>query len=341
MQWPALLPQLPSEPIRGMSPQVIPRLVASICIGICAAVVTDMLPQAITIQGVAIGDIGPPLVGLQRALHGDSPYDILLRSGPLALYPFTTMLVLAPFLLLPITAVAPVFCGVSSSVLSWALLTGGHWWRLMAFLSVPYLMALYSVQWSPLFLAALLLPPLLPIALVKPQLGIALLAAGKWNRWSLVATSAILLLSLILRPTWPIEWIQSGVTRFYDSRVPLLIAPGLLLAAAVFFVRSARGRLVLTMALIPQRFYYDQLLLFFIPTSWRQMVFLLVISWTGAAWSLHTGAWNPASGYQIDAVWRVVVWTLYLPALAILAHEWWTTVRGRKALHDAAESIGD
>ena len=79
--------------------------------------------------------------------------------------------------------------GLSTAAFAWALAAGRAWWRLAALLSVPFLMALYSVQWSPLFTAALLVPALLPLAVVKPQLGLALAAAGRWT-WRTVVTAA-------------------------------------------------------------------------------------------------------------------------------------------------------
>jgi hypothetical protein len=79
------------------------------------------------------------------------------------------------------------------------------------------------------------------------------------------------------------------------------------------------------MAITPQRFIYDQLLLFIVPRTRRQMLFLLVSSWAGALTGIYTGWWNPASGVQPLIMWRVTVLTHHLPALAILVFEWWTT----------------
>jgi len=310
----------------------------AVAVGVAAAALSTTMRHAITLDGVPVGDIGPPLIGLRLALSGSNPYAIELATAPLAQYPVTTMVVLVPLLLLPVAWVAPTFCGLSTAGLAWALTAGGAWWRLAALLSVPYLMALYSVQWSPLMTAALLAPALLPLAVVKPQLGIALAAGGRWSWRTVAVAAAIVVVSLLVRPRWPLEWWGSGTPGLYDARVPLLVIPGFLLAAAVLFVRSWRGRVVLAMALVPQRFWYDQLLLFVVPSTWRQMMVLLVTSWTGASWCLHTGLWNPRSGTQVPEVWTTVVLTCHLPALALVAWQRWCERRRSRDGDDLSAS---
>ena len=316
-----------AEPVSPRRPSLWTRLAVVAVVGLGAAALSTTMRHAITLDGVPVGDIGPPLVGLRLALSGSNPYAIELATAPLAQYPVTTMVVLAPLLLLPVAWVAPAFCGLSTAGLAWALTTGGAWWRLAALLSVPYLMAMYSVQWSPLLTAAMLAPALLPLAVVKPQLGIALAAGGRWSWRTIAAALTIVVVSLLVRPGWPLEWWGSGTPGLYDARVPLLVVPGFVLAAAILFVRSWRGRLVLAMALVPQRFWYDQLLLFVVPSTWRQMMALLVTTWIGASWCLYAGVWNPRSGTQVPEVWTAVVLTCHLPALALVAWQWWSQMR--------------
>ncbi len=281
------------------------------------------IPPAIYLDGVPVGDVGPPLAGMRRALEGGSPYEVMLRIGPVPQYPFTAMIVVAPLLLLPTRLVPMAFCALATGAFAWSLTRDGHWWRLMALLSAPHLAAIDGVQWAPFATAALLLPALLPVSVVKPQLGLVLAAAGRWTRLSLAATVGLVVMSLLIRPGWPVEWFASGTHRLYQPGIPLLILPGVLLVVAAAFVRSARGRLVLAMAITPQRFIYDQLLLFVVPRTGRQMLFLLVASWAGALAGIHMGWWHPASGEQPLIMWRVTILTHHLPALAILVSEWW------------------
>ncbi len=314
---------LPPDDTVG-NPRPVPRAVVAVIVGLVSGGLTHWLPNPITLGGIPVGDVGPPLVGLQRALEGLSPYGTSLTGGPLAQYPFVTMVVLAPLLLVPVAAVAGVFGGISGAVFAWALTSRGQWWRLMSLVSVPFLMALYSVQWSPLLTAALAWSPLLFLAVVKPQMGLALVAAGRWRRWPVVAAIAVVAVSFVIRPTWLVEWFSSGVFGQYEARVPMLVAPGFLLIGAALLIRSRSGRLRGSMALIPQRFWYDQLLLFMVPATWRQMFVLVVTSWMGLWWCLARG-WDPASGWQELWVWRVVVLSLYLPAMAIAGWQWFSS----------------
>lgn len=325
------LPRVADEAPAGRRPPAVVRLTVALLAATLAALATWWMPHGITLGGEPVGDIGPPLVSLRLLTAGHDPYDLALASGDLAQYPATTMLVLAPLAALPVPSWAPVFAAVTTGLLAWAMLRSGHWWRLLALLSVPYLMALHSVQWSPVFTAALLLPGLLPVAVAKPQLAVALVAAGQWRRTTLAVTALLVTVSFVVRPSWPLEWLASGVFGLYDSRIPLLVGPGFVLAAALLFLRSRRGRLLAAMVCIPQRFYYDPLLLFVIPTTWRQMLFLLTCSWGGALWCLQSGWWSPASGIQVPRVWIVVVLSLHLPALLLLAGEWWAEWRRRPA----------
>src|SRR5437588_3610364 len=168
------------------------------------------MPHSIRLSGVPIGDIGLPLIGMSQFLAGGSPYALRLRNTDAALYPFTTMLFLAPLLLLPLRFAAAVFCGVVTSLLAFAILRQGPLWRLLIFASPCYVSALHSVQWSPLLVAALLLRSLLPSAISKPQLGLILLVAGRWSRTTIAVTAAIVVFSLLIFPRWPLDWFQHG-----------------------------------------------------------------------------------------------------------------------------------
>ncbi len=238
------------------------RLLLSLGVGVAAGLLALYLPHPIVFQGVGVGDIGAPLLAMRRFLEGTPPYGIATDRGALAAYPFTTSLLLSPLLLVPLWMVAPLFCALSSALLAYGLLKEGERWRLLLFASVPFLSSLHSVQWPPLFAAALLMPTILPLAVVKPQLGVVLLAAARWNRYAVVGAGALLLLSLALYPTWPLDWWRDGMMGNYTGRIPLLVGPGFLLLLAAPFWRTRSARLLLAMALVPQRIWYDQLLLF-------------------------------------------------------------------------------
>ncbi|MBV9493507.1 MAG: hypothetical protein JOZ54_04625 [Acidobacteria bacterium] len=292
----------------------------AISIGIAAAVATWWMPHPIRVAGVSLGDIALPLVGMKGFTLGANPYDLRLHGSAPALYPFTAMILLWPFTLLPLRLAAPAFMGLSSALLGWGVARHGRPWQLLLFLSPSYWSAVYSVQWSPAITAALLLPFLLPLAVVKPQLGVVLAAGGRWSRMPIVATLVLVSLSLAIWPVWPVEWLHKGNLHTFNGSVPLLVVPGFLLVGAVIAWRKREGRMLLAMAIVVQRYFYDQLPLYLIPKTWRQMTILLLTSWIAVAVCFRAGWIDVASGAQRRDVWIAVILGTFLPALALLVY---------------------
>jgi hypothetical protein len=304
-------------------PRYVPPLV-----GVVAAIVAFVLPHPITLHGVGIGDVGPPLIGMAQFLHGGAPYAVAVRAGRIAAYPFTTMLVLSPLLVVPIPLVAATFWGLVSFALAEAIRRNGSPWQLLLFATPSYVSAMHAVQWSPLFTAALLAPALLAFAVVKPQLGLVLVAACRWSWRSVTAAAVLVLLSIAIFPRWPWIWLKQGSLNTYLGRPPLLIGPGILLLASAYAWRKWKGRCVLAMSVVPQRFFYDQLLLFVAPESASQMALLLATSWAAVGVSFAAGWWNPQSGEQQPLAWMAVVLGFHIPAAAIVV---WNEWRSRTA----------
>jgi hypothetical protein len=280
-------------------------------------VAASLMPHPVRLHGAAMGDVAMPLAGMERFQQGGSPYEVRLRGSTPTLYPFPTMIVLWPLLLFPPALVAPLFMALSSGVLAYAILRCGRPWQLLAFASPSFLSAMESVQWSPLLMAALLLPPLLPLAVVKPQLAVVLAAGGRWTRKTIVVAAGIVILSLLLYPRWPMEWLTHGNLQTFNGRVPLLVVPGFLLIAGLGALRTQEGRVITAMSLTVQRLFYDQLLLFVLPRTVLQMLALLACSWSVAALSYLRGWFVFGSGGQDPRAWLATVVGLYLPALAI------------------------
>lgn len=299
----------------------------AVLIGILAGAVSTFIPHPITLGGVGVGDIGPPVVSGKLYLDGRSPYQVSLKGVEITLYPFTTSLALSPLLLLSPQWWAPVFVVIVSAALAFAILTRGEIWRLLVFLSLPFWSAIHSVQWSPLFTAALLLPALLPVAIVKPQLGVVLAVSGRWRRRDVIVAATFFLLSVVLLPTWPMQWLRQGRLDQYEGRIPLLIGVGIVGVTCVYLWRNGRARLLLVMSIISQRYYYDQLLLFLIPRGPVQMAVLVATSWTGAAICWFAGWWVPASGVQDARVWQMTTASIFLPCLVMVWMEWWKARR--------------
>src|SRR4030095_3502455 len=121
-------------------------------------------------------------------------------------------------------------------------------------------------------------------------------------------------LSLAIYPTWPLVWLKQ--TAGYKGAVPpmfsLPLGPVMLLALLRW--RSRRAWLLFLMALMPQRVVYDQLVLLFVASTWRQLAFLVVTSWLTMPALIHFGGWNTLPGG-----WQTwILATLYLPALLVV-----------------------
>lgn len=296
------------------------RYLPAILIGVTAALAAAVMPHPVRLAGVEVGDIGLPLAGMAQFEAGGSPYEVRLRGHTPALYPFTTMLVLWPLKLVPLRFVVAVFVGLSSFALALAIARHGKPWQLLLFLTPAYWSAVQSVQWSPLLTAAILLPPLLPLALVKPQLGLVLAVCGRWSRWTLLASAALVTVSLLVWPRWPVEWVKHGHLDTFNGVSPVTVLPGIVLLLGVLAWRTREGRLLLAMSVIVQRYFYDQLPLYLVARTWRQMVLLLGTSWALALLLLATHRFELAAGLQDVVVWRALIAGLFLPALGIVLY---------------------
>jgi hypothetical protein len=255
------------------------------------------------------GDFWFPLCAAKVLLAGGDPYGDACRmrttEHTFPPNPLTTALVVVPFVPFGKAMAGPFLFGTISGVLAAGLLQQREWWRLLTFVSGPYWIALMLVQWSPLLLALLYFPLLLPLTLVKPHVGLPVfLTRMTWKRT--LACAAFGLFSLAIDPTWPLRWLPQ--IQSYTGFIALLVLPaGPLLLAALYRWRDEHGRFLLFMSLVPQRSWYDALLLWWLPRPPLQMIVLTLASWVGLrAWQL---------GIKIE---QLVVTTVYLPALLLL-----------------------
>lgn len=258
------------------------------------------------------GDIAMPLCMARAVIEGDDAYTRcqgFQSDGvtPNTANPITTALIVMPLLVFPPQIAAALFIGLSTGLLSFGLTRGGLE-RLIVLLAFPYWQAVQVVQWSPMLFATALLPALLPLTLAKPHLG-APIALTRLTLWRAVACAALLGVSLLLVPTWPWRMLgRIGAPGDYQS--PILMLPlGPALALALLRWRSPRARLLLLLALVPQRTFYDCFLLWLIPETRRETLVLVVLSW------VCYYAWYLAPGIG-GAQW--VLWLLYLPSLAMV-----------------------
>lgn len=297
------------------------RVVLSILIGILAGIGTYFLPVSTIYNGAHLGDLCPIFYGIKHFIDGTSVYEgHFFNNAPMTAYPFTTMMSLYPFSFLPIEFVGPVFFSVSSALFAYALLFDGKHWRILVLLSPAYIFSLHSIQFVPLLSSAFVLPFLLPLAAIKPQLGIVLFASGKWNLKLFILFGLFIVLSFIIYPNWLTDWLFYGNLSRYKGTMPILQGFGFLLLLSLLKLKDRRSRILAAMAVIPQRLWYDQLMLFFIPQTISQLAVLLFGSWLSFFLSMHYG-WLLENELQDKGSWMMFVNFVYLPALAMIYHD--------------------
>jgi hypothetical protein len=243
----------------------------------------------------------------KEMLAGKYPYPPSLNNIP---YPLTAAVFAIPFTLFTKGIAGAIFFGLSCFLLAFGV-TEKNWRGLWIFTSFPLFSAMIFVQWSPLAVAAVFFP-WIGIAALKPQLGLPVLVASR--DWRTVASPLLLLLvSLVIRPSWPREWLS--LTHGYPFFLPLLFSPGFLLLPLVRWIKRRDVQLLLVMAIMPQRWFYDTLLLWLVPETEKEYLWLSGISWVGGIYWFHL---LPDLVYE--NVWVLMVATCYAPAMLIIVH---------------------
>lgn len=263
------------------------------------------------------GDLSWAIRGAAQLWSGHNPYHdpALGRDKPYPFndplfYPLPALFIATPLMWVPRPLAGALFVGGSIGLLCWGI--GRDGWRLWPLLlSAPLWSAVFTVQWSPLLVAAALSPALLPLTLAKPNVGLPLLLAAPTRR-RLAWCAALVAVSMVVLPSWPLDWLRNA--RQHTVFVPALLFPGTIVLLAAWRWRDPRARLLLLTALMPQRAIYDQLGLWLVARSWQQALLLSVGSWiTLIGWWL---------GPTVVQRW-IVVW-LYLPSFAMLV---WPTLQ--------------
>ena len=276
------------------------RLYVSVTIGLASGFSCWFLLHHFT-QGAA--DFGWAIHAAQRALAGLNPYDT-----PLEQYPLTAALFALPFIRLVPDVAAGCFFGISSGLLALGV-TRRSYAGLVVFLAYPYWAAMITAQWSPLIMASAFFPFLLPATMAKPQIGFPV-AMSHLSRRGLIACVLWALLSLAWLPRWP--WLWSHQFGYYQHFIPLLVFPGPLLLLALFRFRQRNTWLLLLTACMPQRWFFDSLILWLIPKSRRQLLWTSLLSWGAGIWRWYHALHTPAQ------VGRCAIVFLYLPMLLVV-----------------------
>jgi hypothetical protein len=236
-------------------------------------------------------------------LAGKNPYDT-----PLQQYPLTAAFFGLPFVWLRPEVAAGAFFGLSSALLAFGLTRHGYT-GLLIFLAYPYWAGFLTAQWPPLIMASAFFPLLLPATLVKPQIGLPV-ALTHLSRRGILACAGLVLVSLIVAPRWPLLWVHQLGN--YQHFIPLLVLPGPLLALALLRYRERDAWLLFLMACMPQRWFFDTLVLWLIPKTRREILVTALLSWGAGLWRWYHFP------HSFDQVGRWAVLWIYLPMLAVV-----------------------
>jgi hypothetical protein len=280
------------------------RILISVAIGVFSGAFCWFLMVHLH-QGAA--DFAWSLDSARFLLAGKNPYGMPIPPGVVQ-YPLTATFFGLPFTWLRPEVAAGAFYGLSSALLAFGLIRHGYT-RLLVFLAYPYWAGFLTAQWPPLIMAGAFFPLLLPVTMAKPQIGLPV-ALTHLSRRGVLACAALVAVSLILIPRWPWLWLHQPGT--YQHFIPLLVLPGPLVALALWRYHDKDAWLLFLMGCMPQRWFFDTLVLWLIPKTRREILLTAGLSWFAAIWRWYH---FPHSYTQVGR-WTVL-W-VYLPMLAVV-----------------------
>jgi len=295
------------------------RLVVALVIGVAAG----LFSWGMQLRSGAAPDFAYPHTAVGFFLDGQNPY-VAMDGSPGArfpfdqplFYPFTALLFVLPFAAFNLATATGLFIGLSSAALAYCITRDGLW-RVHVFASASFVFAATVGQFSPLLMLMAFHPRFGFLAAVKPNIGLALFVRRP-SVQAVVGSLILLGVSIAIFPTWPADWLQSLRRSIADEthRSPVLQWGGFLLLLSAIAWRRPGGRLLFTLSLIPQALlFYDQLLLWLIPQTRQQSIFLTAASQVGMiVWYLSLDA----NDNPVASAYPFVVPFLFIPALGVL-----------------------
>jgi hypothetical protein len=272
-------------------------------------------------------------------LNGRDPY-ALIGPGkefewqwPLA-YPLSTVVAATPFALLPLLVARIVVAALSAGLFTFAISARGVG-VLSVLGSAAMLDSVRAVQLSPLLAASVLLVGVTPAAVLKPNIGFALLAASP-RRGALVATGltsmVLVVVAFLAQPAWLSRW-RDALASLAHLRIPALSFGGPFLLLALLRWRRLDARVLLACAVVPHTpSAYDVLPLALVARNRREgLAFALL---TYVALTLQIVWMSPAPAADRPSLGALILnICVYLPALAAVL------ARPNESESDAADGL--
>lgn len=134
-------------------------------VGIFAGFGTYYLPVCTIYNDAHLRDLWGPLFDMKSFIFGYSAYggQFDYNGTPFVSYPFTTMLAVYPFTLVPLSLAGPIFFSLCSALFASALLHVGEGLRSLVLLSPSYIFSLEATRFAPLLASAFVFPCMLPL----------------------------------------------------------------------------------------------------------------------------------------------------------------------------------
>ena len=257
--------------------------------------------------------------------EGGNPYRAIGPEGRIywgwpLYYPLPALLAVTPLAAVPMHAARSLFAGAGVAVLVHALTRDGLV-RLLMLASVPFLHAVQVAQWSPWLTAMYLLPALGWLVVVKPNIGLAILAASPSPMAIGVAVAGgtlLLGLSFFVLPGWALDWLDA-VRRAPHVTAPITRAGGPLLLLALLRWRRPEARLLAALSCVPQTpAFYEALPVLLVASSVGELVFLVLLSDVSYLVSVVLAPGSTSIAQSALLYGRLINVFYYLPALVVV-----------------------
>jgi hypothetical protein len=290
------------------------HLLLAVLIGLSAFIISFYVSS---LSGGDASDLKNILVPARNWLAGkDIYFPYKLNLDPLSVpYPFTTYLFSVPFSWLPNRIAAGVFTAIGSGILAWLIFHNKKNSYLLLFLSWPFMNNLFYSQFAPYITSMFFTPNLLFFLLIKPQIALPFALIQRPSRTGFLIAGILILVSLVIYPMWPMDWLKNLHLQNYDGFPPLFFLPlGPIIFLALIRYRDRRAWLLILFAAVPQRMVYDQLGVLLVAENRKQQIFLVLCSWISLPALLYYHGWE-------NVPWGWQTWILiasYIPALIVV-----------------------